>query len=206
MSQRQALVLIDPLNDFLHPQGKLYPALEESLETTGTVDNIRQLVQGARSGGIPIYYGLHQSYKEGHYDGWLHMRASHVRNKDKHVFAGWGGEIMSGFEPRLDNGDVVVSRHWNSSSFANTDLDYQLRQREITHLVMAGMVANTCLEATARHATELGYRVTLLKDSTAGFSSELKAAGEFVWPILFEQVMTVKEWVATVRQGQPAQL
>lgn len=41
------------------------------------------------------------------------------------------------------------------SSFQNTDLDYQLRQREITHLVLAGMIANTCLEATARYAYEL---------------------------------------------------
>jgi nicotinamidase-related amidase len=42
-----------------------------------------------------------------------------------------------------------------ASGFANTDLDYQLHQREITHLVMAGMIANTCLESTARYAREL---------------------------------------------------
>lgn len=41
------------------------------------------------------------------------------------------------------------------SGFVNTDLNYQLRQRGITHLVMAGMVANTCLESTARDAREL---------------------------------------------------
>jgi nicotinamidase-related amidase len=41
------------------------------------------------------------------------------------------------------------------SSFQNTDLDYQLHQREITNLVLAGMTANTCLEATARYAYEL---------------------------------------------------
>jgi nicotinamidase-related amidase len=48
------------------------------------------------------------------------------------------------------------------SGFANTDLDYLLHQRSITHLVLAGMVANTCLESTARYARELGYYVTLL--------------------------------------------
>jgi nicotinamidase-related amidase len=41
------------------------------------------------------------------------------------------------------------------SSFEHTDLDYQLRQREISHLVIAGMAANTCMEATARHALEM---------------------------------------------------
>jgi len=194
---RQALVLVDPLNDFLHPDGKLYPAVKESLEATDAVVNIRRLVEGARSAGIPIYYGLHQQYREGNYQGWLHTRPSHSRTKERQVFAGWGGEVLEGLEPEItDNHDVVVSRHWNSSSFVNTDLDYQLRQRDISHLVMAGMVANTCLETTARDATERGYTVTLIKDGTAGFSTALKEAGEVVWPTLFEQVKTVEEWLA----------
>ena len=41
------------------------------------------------------------------------------------------------------------------SSFHNTDLEYQLWQRGIRHLVIAGMVTNTCVEATARYAYEL---------------------------------------------------
>ena len=41
------------------------------------------------------------------------------------------------------------------SSFQNTDLDYQLRKRGITKVAMAGLVANTCLESTARYAYEL---------------------------------------------------
>lgn len=48
------------------------------------------------------------------------------------------------------------------SAFANTDLDYQLRQREITRLVAAGYTTNTCLESTARYAKEKGYHVTLM--------------------------------------------
>ena len=43
----------------------------------------------------------------------------------------------------------------SGSSFQNTDLDYQLKQRGVKHVVMAGLVANTCLEATARYAYEL---------------------------------------------------
>ncbi|ETN43826.1 uncharacterized protein HMPREF1541_11150 [Cyphellophora europaea CBS 101466] len=203
MADRKALVLVDPLNDFLHDDGKLFPLLKESLTATAAIDHINEAVAGARAAGVPIYYGLHQQFREGNYDGWRHMRDVHVRGKDKHVFAGWGGEIFDGLEPELTNGDVVVSRHWNSSSFVNTDLDYQLRQREITHLVMAGMVANTCLEATARDATEKGYRVTFLKDTTASFSNKLKEAGEIVWPTLFEEVLTTKEWLVSIGQ-QPS--
>lgn len=192
--------MIDPLNEFLHADGKLYPLLKESLTTTNAVANVRQLVNGTRAAKIPIYYGLHQINKDGAYAGWLHMRANHIRNRDKGVFAGWGAEIVQGLEPDISNGDVVVSRHWNANSFKNTDLDYQLRQREITHLIMAGMVANTCLEATAREATELGYKVTLLSDCTAGFSNKLKEAGEVVWPTLFEEVTTSTQWLASLKE------
>lgn len=42
-----------------------------------------------------------------------------------------------------------------TSSFQNTDLDFQLRQREIKSLVIAGLTANACVESTARYAYEL---------------------------------------------------
>ena len=67
----------------------------------------------------------------------------------------WGVEIYEGLEPSIENGDVIVSKHWSSSSFQNTDLEYRLRQRDTTHVVLAGMTANTCLEGTARYAYEL---------------------------------------------------
>ncbi len=41
------------------------------------------------------------------------------------------------------------------SSFANTDLDYQLTKRGVKKLVFAGLTTNTCVEATARYAYEL---------------------------------------------------
>ncbi|KAI1617446.1 Isochorismatase-like protein [Exophiala viscosa] len=201
-TEKQALVLIDPLNDFIHPEGKLYPAVQDSLTKTNTVENLRRLAHGAREKGIPIYYGLHQQYKEGNYDGWKHAKQNHERSKQSQAFAGWGGEILEGYEPQLSNGDVVVSRHWNSSSFRNTDLDYQLRQRDITHLTFAGLVTNTCVESTAREAVELGYKVTLISDATAGFSQALKeAATDVIWPTIYvDEVLKTEEWVARLKK------
>ncbi|KIV85107.1 hypothetical protein PV11_00842 [Exophiala sideris] len=201
-SENKALVLIDPLNDFIHPKGKLYPVIQDSLTKTKTVENLSKLAHGAREKGIPIYYGLHQQYKEGNYDGWKRPKQVHEQTKQSQAFAGWGGEIMEGFEPQLSNGDVVASRHWNSSSFRNTDLDYQLRQRDITHIILAGLVANTCVESTAREAVELGYKVTLISDATAGFSQALKeAATDIIWPNIYvDEVLKTEEWVARLNK------
>lgn len=116
MSRKTALLVIDPLNDFMHPEGKLYPHLRESIEATNTVPNLKKLVDAARRLEVPVYYGLHQPYSEESYEGWNHMKASHRTIQENQVFAlgSWGAEIHEGFEPEASNGDVVVSRHWNS--------------------------------------------------------------------------------------------
>lgn len=114
MTTKPVLLLVDPLNDFVHPKGKVYGLLQESLTKTNALDNMSKLVHGARKAGIPVYYGLHQQWEEGKYAGWQHMRPVHQMTDQNHTFGGWGGEILEGFEPELSNGDVVVSRHWNS--------------------------------------------------------------------------------------------
>ena len=85
----------------------------------------------------------------------------------------------SEFGPR--ESDVVVLEHWAQSGFANTDLDSQLKQRGIQKIILVGMLANTCIEATARLGMELGYHVTLIKDATAAFGQEEMHAAYDQW-------------------------
>jgi nicotinamidase-related amidase len=61
--------------------------------------------------------------------------------------------------------------------FANTDLDFQLRQCGIEKIIVAGIVANTCIEATTRCAAELGYQVTLVRAATAAHMAEEAGLG-----------------------------
>jgi nicotinamidase-related amidase len=111
-----AILLIDPLNDMLHKDGKLYPLLEESIKHTDPVSHIFDLIKAARAKKIPIFYGLHQTMKEGTFAGWKHMMAIHNTQKDGSVFeeGKFGSQIIKGMEPDLENGDVVVGKHWTS--------------------------------------------------------------------------------------------
>ncbi len=61
--------------------------------------------------------------------------------------------------------------------FANTDLDFQLRQCGIEKIIVAGIGANTCIEATTRCAAELGYQVTLVRAATAAHMAEEAGLG-----------------------------
>src|SRR5262249_11929454 len=62
------------------------------------------------------------------------------------------------------------------SGFANTDLDLQLKKHGIHKLIVIGLIAHTCIEATVRYAAELGYEVTVVKDATADYSDEMMLA------------------------------
>jgi ureidoacrylate peracid hydrolase len=62
--------------------------------------------------------------------------------------------------------------HRCSSGFANADLDLQLKKHGIHQLIVIGLIAHTCIEATVRYAVELGYEVTVVKDATADYSDE----------------------------------
>lgn len=113
----------------------------------------------------------------------------------------WGGESRTEFQPKP--GDVVASEHWISSGFANSDLDMQLNQRGIDHIVLMGMRANTCIESTLREGVELGYHTTVLKDAVAAFNpTELKASLEVNYPIYAHALLTVGEFSATLERSE----
>ena len=59
---------------------------------------------------------------------------------------------------------------------------------------LVGMLANTCIEATAPLGMELGYHVTLIKDATAALSHEaMHSAYEVNGPQFAHAILTTKE-------------
>jgi len=75
--------------------------------------------------------------------------------------------------------------------------DFLLKQQGITHVVVTGLLANTCIESTARFAMELGYHVTLVRDATAAFSKEMmRAAHDLNGPTFAHAITTTAELLA----------
>ena len=106
----------------------------------------------------------------------------------------WGGEWHPDFTPQV--GDVIAKEHW-SSGFSGTDLDLNLRQHGIEKIILIGMIANTCIEATGRYGMELGYHVTLVRDATAAFSQEaMHAAHDINGPTYAHAILTTMELLA----------
>jgi len=94
---------------------------------------------------------------------------------------------------------VVAQEHWCSSGFANTDLDVLLKKHGIHKLIVIGLIAHTCVEATVRFAAEIGYEVTMVRDATADYSDEeMHAALDVNMPNYATAVVTTSEIVRAI--------
>jgi nicotinamidase-related amidase len=193
------LVLIDPYNDFISEGGKVWDRLKGVLEANHCVAHMKQVLDAARDADIRVFYALHRRYRPGDYETWKYIAPVQKAawSRKTFEFGSWGGELRPGFESQP--GDIVADEHWCSSGFANTDLDLQLKRHGIHQLIMMGLIAHTCLEATVRFAAELGYQVTVVKDATADYSdAEMHAALEVNIPSYATAIVTADELVATI--------
>jgi nicotinamidase-related amidase len=199
-SARTALILVDPLNDFLGDKGKLTGALKEVGDKVDLLPNPRLALNTARAAHLKIFYGTHHRYEEGYHSGWRFLNSSQAGTENKQLFARgqYGGDFHPDLKPQ--KGETIVGEHWTSSAFANTDLDMQLKIQGVDHIVLAGLVANTCLESTGRYGVELGYHVTFLKDATSAFSEEAyRSAVDINWPGFAHAILTTKEFVQKLK-------
>jgi ureidoacrylate peracid hydrolase len=190
--------VIDPYNDFISDGGKVWDRLKAVADGNSCVPHMLQILNAARKAGLRIFYALHHRYRPGDYETWKYIAPIQKRAWLGKVFEDgtWGGEIRSGFEPQ--SGNIVALEHWCSSGFANTDLDLQLKQHGVHQLIVIGLLAHTCVEATVRFAAELGYQVTVVKDATASYSSdEMHAALDVNIPN-YASVVTTNEVVEAI--------
>jgi len=201
-ANRTGLLLVDPYNDFLSDGGKLWPNVKAVAETVGLVAHLRALVEAARRAGVAVLYVPHRRWHEGNYDGWRHPGPWQILTDRSAIFAdgAWGGDWYPELAPQPS--DIVISPHWGQNGFANTDLDLQLKQRGIEKIIVVGMMANTCVEATARGGAETGYHVTLVRDATAAFGPEaMHAAHDINGPTFAHAILTTDAVVAALARA-----
>ena len=188
---RTALLLIDPYNDFLAEEGKLWPLVAEVARHVHLHLRLEAVLSCIRQAGLPVFIVPHHRSEPDDFKGWDHPTPYQLGAARMQPFArdSWGGQWHPDFAPQP--GDIIVSEHWGSSGFANTDLDYLLKQHRISHVILVGLIANTCVEATGRSAAELGYHVTLVRDATAAASAAaMHAAHEINAPTYAHAILT----------------
>lgn len=176
IDDRTALVLTDPQNDFLSPDGVAWGAVGASVQEHNTVEHIEQLLRAAKDGGIPVFVSPHYYYptdRGWQFEGTLEVLMHNIGMFDREGalttegFTGSGADWLERYKPYLEDGaTVVTSPHKVYGPEAN-DLVLQLRKRGIDRVVLAGMSANLCVEAHLRELLEQGFEVAVVTDGTA---------------------------------------
>jgi len=190
-----AVVLIEYQNDFTTEGGVLHGAVSEVMEKTDMLTHTREVVEAARKAGATVMYAP-ITFAEGYGEITKHPYGILKGVVDGHAFVkgSWGAAIVEDLAPTA--GDIVVEGKRGLDTFASTNLDFILRSKGITTLVLGGFLTNCCVESTMRSGYENGYQVITLSDCVAATSvEEHENALKYDYP-MFSQPMTAREFVA----------
>lgn len=171
-----AIVITDPQNDFLSPQGVTWGLVGESVQANGTVEHIKQLFSAAKERGYDVFISPHYYYptdKGWQFGGTVEKMMHEIGMFDRkgalntEGFEGSGADWLEAYKPYIEDGKtVVVSPHKVYGPESN-DLALQLRKRGKSKVILGGMSANMCVEAHMRELLEEGFEVAVVKDATA---------------------------------------
>lgn len=165
-----AVVLIEYQNDFTSEGGALHSAVSEVMTSTDMLDKTKGLVAAARQAGATIMHAP-ITFMAGYHEISSHPYGILKGVVDGNAFVkdSWGAAIVDDLAPQP--GDIVVEGKRGLDTFASTNLDFILRSKGITTIVLGGFLTNCCVESTMRTGYENGYRVITLTDCTAATST-----------------------------------
>ena len=171
-----ALVVTDPQNDFLSPEGVTWGVVGESVTENNTVKNIETLFAFAKNNDIPVFVSPHYYYPTDHgwtFEGALEALMHKIGMFDRkgplslEGFEGSGADWLAPYKRYIEDGKTVVTSPHKVYGPDTNDLVLQLRKRGIDRVILAGMSANLCTESHMRELLEQGFEVAVISDATA---------------------------------------
>ena len=189
-----ALVLIEFQNDFTSDGGTLHAAVEPVMTSTHMLDKAVRVADATRAAGATVIHSP-ITFQPGYYEITDHPYGilAGVVDSNSFVKDTWGSQIVDCLTPKP--GDIVLEGKRGLDAFASTNIDFILRSKGISTVVLAGFLTNCCVESTMRSAYERGYEVITLTDVVAGTSQEEHDnAIKYDYP-MFSKTMTADEYI-----------
>ena len=173
---RTALVVTDPQNDFLSPDGVTWGVVGKSVTENNTVANIDNLFKTAKANDMPVFVSPHYYFPHDHgwkFEGALEKLMHTIGMFDRkdalslEGFEGSGADWLEQYKPYIQDGKTVVTSPHKVYGPETNDLVLQLRKQGIDKIILAGMSANLCTESHMRELMEQGFEVAVVSDATA---------------------------------------
>jgi nicotinamidase-related amidase len=173
---RTALLITDPQNDFLSPEGVAWGVVGKSVTDNNTVENIESLFKAAKANDMPVFISPHYYYPSDHgwkFEGALEKLMHSIGMFDRKGalttdgFEGSGADWLDRYKKYINDGATVVSNPHKVYGPETNDMVLQLRKRGIDTVILGGMSANLCTESHMRELIEQGFQVAVVSNATA---------------------------------------
>jgi nicotinamidase-related amidase len=171
-----ALVVIDPQNDVLSEKGVSWELVGASVRENKTIEHLAELFTSAKDRDYGVFISPHYLYPHDQawqYGGIVEQSMLHDREffrpdpLGRDGFLGSGADWLAQYKPFIEDGKTVVVGPHKMWGPQTNDLVFQLRKRRINKVILAGMLANLCVESHLRELLEQGFEVAIVKDATA---------------------------------------
>lgn len=206
-----AIVITDPQNDFLSPDGVTWGVIGESVIKNKTVENLETLFKLAEAKGIKVFISPHYYYEHDHkwkFEGALEKLMHNIGMFDrgdqlnKEGFEGSGADWLPRYKKYIEKDFVTVVGPHKIYGPEQNDLSLQLRKQKIDKIVLAGMSGNLCVESHLRELLEDGFEVAVVVDATAsavapGYDGNV--AAEINYRFVASHVYTTKEFKQSLK-------
>ncbi len=169
---RTALIVIDLINDIVHPDGA-FAASAAEVVARGVIAHANTLAARARLAGAPVVL-VRVGFAQGYPDHPDHSPLfGPARQRGALLLGGWGTE----FHPDLavDPADTVIVKP-RVSAFHATPLADLLAEWGVERLVICGVSTEMGVLTTARDAHDRDFRVVIAADACASASPALHDA------------------------------
>jgi len=191
-SETTGLVLVDPQVDLLTPNGGAWDLFREQVVSRQIIDRLASLRDAADREGIAMFYSRIEITDE-MYDGMTARTPLQRLFHDRRLLVpGRGAEIIPELEPTPQ---TVLFKSRQGPSPSPSDMFPRLRKQGIETVVIAGVVANLCVDSHVREAVDNGFNVVVVKDAIATTSEEAYEATLNNFALLATEVVTTKEFL-----------
>ena len=171
-------------NEVIHPDGQIRAGFGDDQKGRAEfVDAASRTLQAASISGIPRVF-VRMAFQAGGADLPDNCELYRFVKYNEIMREGsWGAEFFDSLAPNTPS-DVILS-HNRVNAFYATRLEEVLSDYGCEHLVLLGVATHSVVEHTARHAVDLGLRVSIVTDACSAFPRErheasLSAIGNLV--------------------------
>ena len=192
---RTVLVVIDPQNDFLHPDGWYAQKGIDIAHMRRIIEPTRQLLEDVRAKNIPVVWTRHGT--RGVEDGGPFMQLRPFL-KDGGLRQGtWGYQLYDELGPREKDWYVEKTR---LSAFYNTNLEGVLGALNADTVLIAGVLTNQCVAATSKDAMFRDFRPIVIEECTGTTLPHLHEPAIEMMRVGWSEVRDLESTLGEIRQ------